>query len=746
MTQFYSRNDVNFTGDVYSIPFSYLKKEEVKVYIDDELWTDWHFLNESQLTLDSVPEDIGYNNIISVRRETDIAEKVVDYSNNSLLNKENLNKSQDQLLFAVQEIYDNNTQFEIDIKAEVDEKVERVTGAVEQLEKLEDAVETAISSAAVATQQAGISTDKAEEAQDILDEITILNQEAIENITTTKENALNEFNQHSTKVNYLFVMPIGHIGFSPFPIDETKGLQRKLNGQIIIQEQFTGFVKWLKDNIELYPQMACTEEQWQATVTMSVFGQCGKFVIDDEAGTIRLPRITGFIQGLTDFASLGELVEGKLPGITTKTSTTTSVKVTVPNTGWTVTGTSLGTATKGTLLAGSGSGEKGETLESINATSATRAATVTQGATSTSTSTYSDNKVQPEAIRYPYFIQVATGVEETIDTTREIELNNPFFFGYYQYFEFAPNNISWLKSQGQWNSKAVYNDYYNWILLNVNNGVANFKLSTDTYDDYCWVVNTADETFRLPLKTNNLNNSIDVLNLYFYVGETIQNANLINAGRIEEVVVNKLNRTGDTMTGQLTVMQNGNATIATKCSDLAYTDTPTTSAGFGQFAVCDKNGDWIALYGAEMYNNGRNLAKMQVRAKDGTHARIQIWADGNNQFYCDFPKCTTKATTTSSAKNGLVAVVVENYVNGTSWRRVWSDGWKEQGGFLNKDGTITFTKAFSNTNYNLTFGGFNNTGANNEGIPRCIKKTTTAFAYSSANYAHCPVDWYACGY
>ncbi len=42
--------------------------------------------------------------------------------------------------------------------------------------------------------------------------------------------------------------------------------------------------------------------------------------------------------------------------------------------------------------------------------------------------------------------------------------------------------------------------------------------------------------------------------------------------------------------------------------------------------------------------------------------------------------CTTNATTTSSASPTTPAVIVSNYVSGTSWRRIWSDGWIEQGG------------------------------------------------------------------
>lgn len=52
-----------------------------------------------------------------------------------------------------------------------------------------------------------------------------------------------------------------------------------------------------------------------------------------------------------------------------------------------------------------------------------------------------------------------------------------------------------------------------------------------------------------------------------------------------------------------------------------------------------------------------------------------------------------------------VPCITETYVNGTSWYRVYSDGWCEQGGKVANsiDGsTITFLKPFINANYTLT--------------------------------------------
>lgn len=50
--------------------------------------------------------------------------------------------------------------------------------------------------------------------------------------------------------------------------------------------------------------------------------------------------------------------------------------------------------------------------------------------------------------------------------------------------------------------------------------------------------------------------------------------------------------------------------------------------------------------------------------------------------------------------------VVENYINGASWYRVWSDGWIEQGGksatlTFSAYNTITLLKNYASTNYNI---------------------------------------------
>ena len=243
---------------------------------------------------------------------------------------------------------------------------------------------------------------------------------------------------------------IGDIGIAPFGIDESQNKRRYLNGQVISQSQFESFTKKIKEAIALYPSLSATEENWQAEVTNSVLGQCGKFVIDDELGTIRLPKVVN-INGLQDLALMGSIKAESLPNITgyiqdqnqyagPTTAAGAFARESLSSSSWIGTNNQSGNYTRYTFDA------------------------------SRSSSTYQDNApVQQEAIQYPYFIQVATGVEESVDVTREIELNNPFSLLDYKWSEYELNNASWLISNGAFHSGTVYKAVYE-LLLKIKNG------------------------------------------------------------------------------------------------------------------------------------------------------------------------------------------------------------------------------------------------------------------------------------
>ena len=400
-------------------------------------------------------------------------------------------------------------------------------------------------------------------------------------------------------------LEIGDIGIAPLGIDETQGKRRYLNGQLIIQEQYIQFTNKVKSAVALYPTLACTEEEWQTTATMTVGGQVGKFVVDDEGGTIRLPKIIMPIQGLTDLSKLAEIVEAGLPNIEGTLTRVWTEQLTYDS-------SVTPYPTKGTGIVSNLTEHEYAAAASGHGMSRTD---IEFDASNSNPLYGNSNTVQQEQIQYPYFIQVATGAETEDNIINEIELNNPFSLLDYKYSEYELNNLSWLRSEGQYNSKAIYPAVYD-LLLKIYNGTetkagVSVKLSTETFTDYDFVLDTAEEIFRLPIKvklasgkavigngmslglTNGTsdfglrtsetyslsgltsaygkaigsastsgtdsaslsgNKSVGVtsapqysglelsdidLYLYFYVGETVQNANLINAGRIEEIKANK---------------------------------------------------------------------------------------------------------------------------------------------------------------------------------------------------------------
>ena len=69
--------------------------------------------------------------------------------------------------------------------------------------------------------------------------------------------------------------------------------------------------------------------------------------------------------------------------------------------------------------------------------------------------------------------------------------------------------------------------------------------------------------------------------------------------------------------------------------------------------------------------------------------------------------CKTAPNTISTASSQRPAVVVENYVNGTSGYRLWSDGYCEQWGYLspvnlNIGNEISLLKSYKDNNYNVS--------------------------------------------
>ena len=415
---------------------------------------------------------------------------------------------------------------------------------------------------------------------------------------------------------------VGDVGISAFGIDEALNKRRYLNGQVISQAQFVEFTAMLKSRVSVYPNLATTEVNWQAEVTNSKLGQCGKFVIDDDAGTIRLPKVVN-INGLQDLTVLGGIKAESLPNI--KGEMYSGGIYSTYNVSGVFDGSSTGAGTGATHN------------KAINAQTQH-----TIFNASNSSSTYQDDApVQQEAVQYPYFIQVATGVETSVDVSREIELNNPFSLLDYKFSEYELSNASWLLSNGQWNSGAVYQSVYD-LLLQIYNGTVtkagvSVKLSTEAYADTDFVLNTGDTTFRLPTKV--------------------------------------------LMAGSKRVAGNGmtlGLTNGTYEKGMVY--GYYQSSYYGMVPNGDTLGKSVGTSGNTQTDG---LATSWGITTDETKSGIETSANGLYLYF--YVGETVQDANIIAAGQALTDIadlkshyIVETYQNGESWYRLYSDGWCEQ--------------------------------------------------------------------
>lgn len=269
----------------------------------------------------------------------------------------------------------------------------------------------------------------------------------------------------------------------PFGVDESENKYRYLNGQTIVQSQYPAFTTKVKSWQSTRANLFTTEEEWQAIKTASKLGQCGKFVIDDEAGTIRLPAIIN-INGLTDLSKCGLIKDESLPNIK---------------------GTAYGSRRIDDIQEAEGAlyWKKLKTDNSRGATTSGNAYSEMSIDASRSSSTYQDNApVQQEAIQYPYVICVNTGVEEAEKPINNYQVNNTNSYGDNKYVgNTILNNLSWLRSVGQENPAGVHQDFFNWAVANIGQpfGAGYIKENSATdITDYDLVINKSKQTFILP--------------------------------------------------------------------------------------------------------------------------------------------------------------------------------------------------------------------------------------------------------
>ena len=173
----------------------------------------------------------------------------------------------------------------------------------------------------------------------------------------------------------------------------------------------------------------------------------------------------------------------------------------------------------------------------------------------------------------------------------------------------------------------------------------------------------------------------------------------------------------DTLQVDLTDIRQSITTVSSKVDGIGDTLSPTYAKKQGILDACDK-----ALNGAGL-----------VHAGDPTLDDIKL------------ALATIQAQLGQLESRGYVKETGKSS-DGTSWYRVWSDGWIEQGGTYtssdNSEYPIMLSKKMTTTNYHSTVTGGYNVSSNN-GFGRCYDKTTSGFKAVGIEPSG---TWYVCGY
>lgn len=113
--------------------------------------------------------------------------------------------------------------------------------------------------------------------------------------------------------------------------------------------------------------------------------------------------------------------------------------------------------------------------------------------------------------------------------------------------------------------------------------------------------------------------------------------------------------------------------------------------------------------------NPMTIYYYMVVSTEGQTSKVEI---DINKVYEDL---NIKANSDISNVDGNIDYVVEKYINGSEWYRVYKSGWVEQGGFISGSGTIALLKPFANAKYVI--------------VSQATSKSSTGYGSDIATYS-----------
>lgn len=316
--------------------------------------------------------------------------------------------------------------------------------------------------------------------------------------------------------------------------------------------------------------------------------------------------------------------------------------------------------------------------------------------------------------------ETVSSITDVIDVTTTENDTTPLFTG--MYFDFKPNNVSWLKGGQQKNNEGIYRTCYNELVNELTSPKYNLKVINEAdmitgidYSEY-WKVNQDEMTFTTPTAINNKALSGAVAGNGLALGLT---NGTVNAG---------LGATSSTYDRLYARENNFGANVSTSIS----TSSTVLTGTIGITTDATKSGIEAEQSTAQLYFKVANAVQ-----------NLELLDAGK----------VMEAVADKISRQDCKAYITETYVNGTSWYRVYSDGWCEQGGVVNSNSdsayTVTLLKPYINTNYEV-FITRKTTGDHSNNISgrwqEVYNLTITSFTTWGKYSAYPEAFWRASGY
>lgn len=287
-------------------------------------------------------------------------------------------------------------------------------------------------------------------------------------------------------------------------------------------------------------------------------------------------------------------------------------------------------------------------------------------------------------------------------------------------------------------TKTQFSNFWNNYLVS-----STVRLNTCTYTEYQQDVSTYGQCAKFALDTTNGKFKVPLIKDGAVIQQALSDSELgksYNAGlpNITGTVGHvTFDDTGNVATGvfSLSVISGGNTISGNGNRQNVYFDASSSNSIYGNSDTVQMNA--IALRHFVVVANGQINQSTMDWSKWASNLEGKLNADLSNLTdLSNFPK----------------PYITETYQNGSSWYRVWSDGWCEQGGNdVDSNVTINLLKPYKNTNYTLTLGYSDLTVINdsNQAYVQGGIKTTTSFyvrtRVNSTSYSD-KIDWVTRGF